>query len=66
MARSSHGSRRATTWAVERKPRPMPRVVRLGRPANDNSRRTGLAARLFVVVLATALTILVLLDWRLI
>jgi hypothetical protein len=44
----------------------MPRVVRLGRPANDNSRRTGLPARLFVVALATALTMLVLLDWRLI
>jgi hypothetical protein len=66
MARSSHGSRRATTWAVERKPRPIPRVVRLGRPANDNSRRPGLATRLFVVALATALTMLVLLDWRLI
>jgi hypothetical protein len=44
----------------------MPRVVRLGRPANDNSRPTGLATRLFVVALATALTILVLVDWRLI
>ena len=66
MARSSHGSRRATTWAVERKPRPMPRVVRLGRPANDNSRHTSLATRLFVVALATALTMLVLLNWRLI
>jgi hypothetical protein len=66
MARSSHGSRRATTWAVERKPRPTPRVVRLGRPANDNGRPTGLATRLFVVALATALTILVLVDWRLI
>jgi hypothetical protein len=41
-------------------------VVRLGRPANDNSRHTSLAARLFVVVLATALTMLMLLDWRLI
>jgi hypothetical protein len=44
----------------------MPRVVRLGRPANDNSRRTVLATRLFVVALATALTVLVLLNWRLI
>jgi len=44
----------------------MPRVVRLGRPANDNSRRTGLATRLFIVGLATALTMLMLLDWRLI
>jgi len=44
----------------------MPRVVRLGRPANDNSRQAGLVVRLFVVALATALTMLVLLDWRLI
>ncbi len=67
MARSSsYGSRRAATWAVERKPRPMPRVVRLGRPANDNLRQTSTAARLLVVVVATALTMLMLLDWRLI
>jgi hypothetical protein len=63
---SSHGSRRTTTWAVERKPRPMPRVVRLGRPANDNFRQTSMIARLLVVALATALTMLMLLDWRLI
>jgi hypothetical protein len=44
----------------------MPRVVRLGRPANDNARSTGFVTRLFVVALATALTMLVLLDWRLI
>ena len=44
----------------------MPRVVRLGRPANDNSRRTSLTARLFVVALATALAMLAVLDWRLI
>jgi len=44
----------------------MPRVVRLGRPANDNARPTCLATRLFVVALATAIAILVLVDWRLI
>jgi hypothetical protein len=44
----------------------MPRVVRLGRPANDNSRRPSLATRLFVVALATALTMLALVSWRLI
>ena len=44
----------------------MPRVVRLGRPANDNGRRTGLRARLFVVALATALVVLALFDWQLI
>ena len=44
----------------------MPRVVRLGRPANDNGRRTGLLARLLVVALATALVVFALVDWRLI
>jgi len=44
----------------------MPRVVRLGRPANDNSRHTGLATRLIAVAVATALAMLMLLDWRLI
>jgi len=44
----------------------MPRVVRLGRPANDNSRRASPAARLCIVVLATVLTMLMLLDWRVI
>jgi len=44
----------------------MPRVVRLGRPSNDNSRRTNLATRLLVVAVATALTMAMLLDWRLI
>jgi hypothetical protein len=44
----------------------MPRVVRLGRAANDNIRRTSLAARLFVVALATALMMFALYDWRLI
>jgi hypothetical protein len=44
----------------------MPRVVRLGRPANDNMRRASLQARLFVVALATALVMVALYDWRLI
>ncbi|HTR83203.1 MAG TPA: hypothetical protein VMI56_01905 [Reyranella sp.] len=67
MARSSssRGSYRAAAWAVDQKPRPMPRVVRLGRPANDNARRTSLQARLFVVALATALVMVALYDWRL-
>jgi hypothetical protein len=44
----------------------MPRVVRLGRAANDNVRRTGLGTRILVVAIATILTIVVLYDWRLI
>lgn len=65
MARSSHGSRQATTWAVAQKPRPMPRVVRLGRPANDNGRRKRLWLGLLTVVAAAALTMVVLYGLRL-
>jgi hypothetical protein len=44
----------------------MPRVVRLGRAANDNARQSGIIyARLFVVALATALAMIALHDWRL-
>jgi len=67
MARSfSRGSRRTTTWAVDQKPRSIPRVVRLGRAANDNTRPTGLNARLLAVVVATTLVMLALYYWRLI
>ena len=44
----------------------MPRLVRLGRAANDNTRRTGLKARLLIVAIATALAMMALYDWRLI
>jgi hypothetical protein len=43
----------------------MPRVVRLGRPANDNGRQASLRARLIFVALATALAMIALYDWRL-
>ena len=38
----SYGSHRASTWAVAQAPRPRARVVRLGRPANDNGRTPSL------------------------
>ena len=45
MSRSTYSSRRgryrAGPWAVAHKPRPMPRVVRLGRAANRAAWRTG-------------------------
>jgi hypothetical protein len=44
----------------------MPRVVRLGRAANDNARQPNLRARLVVAGLAIALIALALLDGRLI
>jgi hypothetical protein len=65
MARSSHGSRQATTWAVAQNPKPLPRVVRLGRAANDNARQTGLWVRFLVIAVATALATFALYDWRL-
>jgi len=43
----------------------MPRLVRLGRPANDNMRQTSLQARLFIVAVATALLMVAMYDWRL-
>jgi hypothetical protein len=63
---SSRGSHRTTTWAVDQKPRSMPRVVRLGRAANDNARQTGINTRLFVVVVATTLVMLAVYYGRLI
>ncbi len=65
MASSSHGSRRAPTWAVAQSAAPRPRVVRLGRAANDNFRRPSVQARLLVVLIATALITVALYDWRL-
>ncbi len=67
MARSSSfGSRRTTTWTVDQKPRAVPRVVRLGRPANDNLRESKMGLRLAVIVLVTAFALLALHGWRLI
>jgi len=64
MARSSFGPHRATTWAVTQKPKPMPRVVRLGRPANDNHRLSGGRVRLLAIGLVGVVVALVLLNWR--
>jgi hypothetical protein len=44
----------------------MPRVVRLGRAANDNARQTGLNTRLLAVVAVTALVMFAVYWWRLI
>ena len=66
MLGSSHGSRRTASWATAQKPRTTPRVVRLGRAANDNIRQPNLRARLVVAGLVLALAALALLDGRLI
>jgi hypothetical protein len=44
----------------------MPRVVRLGRAANDNARQTGLNTRLLAVVAVTTLVMFAVYWWRLI
>ncbi len=66
MARSSFGPNRATTWTVSQKPRPMPHIVRLGRPANDNRRRHGVLRGFLMAGLAAALLALVVSGTRLI
>jgi len=64
VARSSHGSRRALPWAAAQGPRPLPpRVVRLGRAANDNTRQRNLRARLVVIGIAAAAIALAAGEW---
>jgi hypothetical protein len=41
-------------WAVTQRARPMPRVVRLGRAANDNARLPAWRARLILIGAAAA------------
>jgi len=41
----------------------MPRVVRLGRPANDNARRPTVPVRVLATVIATALTVVLYRWW---
>ncbi|MBM3645182.1 MAG: hypothetical protein FJX02_12680 [Alphaproteobacteria bacterium] len=66
MAAGSSGRRHgATAWAVAYRPRTRPRVVRLGRPANDNDRAPGTAIRVGVLALALVFAILAMLEWRL-
>ena len=60
MARSSRGPRQATTWAAEQNSRPLPRIVRLGRPANDNGVRAPLIMRALGVAMGAALAFLAL------
>ncbi len=58
MARVSQGPRRATTWAAEHNPRPTPRIVRLGRAANDNVRPLGRTVQMLLVIFVAAATLL--------
>ncbi|HYD05184.1 MAG TPA: hypothetical protein VEC60_05640 [Reyranella sp.] len=62
MARSPHGSRRALPWAVAQRARPLPRVVRLARAANDNSRLPALPTRMIVLSVLLALAALAVVE----
>ena len=65
MPRSSFGPRRGeTSWAATQTPKAQPRIVRVGRPANDNYRRPGVRTWMFVAGLAGAALALVAANWR--
>jgi len=65
MARSSFGPRQGeTSWAATQTPRVQPRIVRVGRPANDNFRRRGLRMWILVAGIAGAALALVAANWR--
>ena len=63
MARSSHDFPRTLPWAVTQRARPMPRVVRLGRAANDNARLPAWRACLIVIGAAAAVLALAAGEW---
>ena len=65
MARSSYGPNRAATWKVSQKSGPLPRIVRVGRPANDNQHRHRGLRGLLLLGLATALLVLLVIGTRL-
>ena len=69
MQRSSFGPHRGEiSWAATQKPKAMPRIVRLGRPANDNFRRPGVRTWFLVAaasVAGAALALALAGNWRL-
>ena len=66
MARSSRGPRQATTWAAELNSKPLPRIVRLGRPANDNVRQFGPLALALYGTFAAVVVVLAMVHWQVI
>ena len=65
MARSSFGPRQGeTSWAANQTPMAQLRVVRVGRPANDNFRRPRVRRWLLIAGLAGAALALVAANWR--
>ena len=66
MARSSRGPRQATTWAAEQNSRPLPRIVRLSRPANDNVRQFGPLTLALYGTFAAIVVVLAMVHWQVI
>jgi hypothetical protein len=66
MVRSSRGPRQATTWAAEQNSRPLPRIVRLGRPANDNVRQFGPLTLALYGTFAAVVVVLAMVHWQVI
>ena len=66
MARSSRGPRQATTWTAEQNSRPLPRIVRLGRPANDNVRQLGPLMLALYGTFAAVIAVLAMVHWQVI
>ena len=66
MQRSSFGPRQGdTSWAAIQTPKLQPRVVRVGRPANDNFRRPGgMRTWMLIAGLAGVVLALVAANWR--
>ncbi len=65
MARSSFGPRQGEmSWAAAQTPKAQPRIVRMGRPANDNFRRRGVRTWMLFAGLAGAALALVAANWR--
>jgi hypothetical protein len=64
MARSSRGPRQATTWAAEQNSRPLPRIVRLGRPANDNVRHVGPLTLALYGAFTAVVVVFALVHWQ--
>ncbi len=60
MATSSHGPRAFSAWPATQKPASRTRVVRLGRPANDNAAQPQPFRRVMIFAAAGALAALAL------
>ncbi len=52
------------SWAAAQTPKAQPRIVRMGRPANDNFRRRGVRTWMLFAGLAGAALALVAANWR--